>query len=109
MSFRKQLPTSLPPAQVRSALTAVIKKVFGAPNTFTKEGWLNIGLYGYQPDLADSYINTGSEYLCTEIFLPLGLAESDEFWSSPAMPWTAVKVWSGQNSVGADHALDIRQ
>lgn len=109
ISLRKQLPASLPPAQVRSALTAVIKKVFEAPNAFTKEGWLNLGLYGYQPDLADSYINTGSEYLCTEVFLPLGLPETDEFWSAPALPWTSVKVWTGQNSVNADHALDIRQ
>jgi hypothetical protein len=109
ISLRKQLPASLPPAQVRSALTAVIKKVFDAPNTFTKDGWLNLGLYGYQPDLADSYINTGSEYLCTAVFLPLGLPETDEFWSSPSMPWTSVKVWSGQNAVPADHALDIRQ
>ena len=109
MAWRKQLPSSLPPAQVRSALTAVIKKVFDAPNAFTKDGWLSIGLYGYQPDLADFYINTGSEYLCTEVFLPLGLPETDEFWSLPSMPWTSVKVWSGQNSVPADHALDIRQ
>lgn len=109
MALRKQLPASLAPAQVRSALTAVIKKLFDAPNTFTKDGWLNIGLSGYQPDLADFYINTGSLYLCTEIFLPLGLPETDEFWSSPAMPWTSVKVWSGQNSVPADHALDFRQ
>ena len=109
MALRKQLPASLPPAQVRSALTAVIRKVFDAPSAFTKDGWLNIGLFGYQPDLADSYINTGSLYLCTEIFLPLGLPETDEFWSSPSMPWTSVKVWSGQNTVPADHALDIRQ
>lgn len=109
VTLRKQLPSSLPPAQVRSALTAVIKKIFDAPNTFTKDGWLSIGLYGYQPDLADFYINTGSEYLCTEVFLPLGLPETDEFWSSPPMPWTSVKVWSGQNTVTADHALDLRQ
>jgi hypothetical protein len=109
IAWRKQLSSSLPAAQVRSALTAVIKKVFEAPNTFTKDGWLNIGLYGYQPDLADFYINTGSLYLCTEIFLPLGLPETDEFWSSPSIPWTSVKVWSGQNTVPADHALDIRQ
>jgi hypothetical protein len=109
ISLRKQLPASLPPAQVRSALTAVIKKVFDAPNTFTKDGWLNLGLYGYQPDLADSYINTGSEYLCTAVFHPLGLPETDEFWSSPSIPWTSVKVWSGQNTVPADHALDLRQ
>jgi hypothetical protein len=109
MSWRKQLPASLPPAQVRNALTAVIRKIFDAPNTFSKDGWLNLGLYGYQPGLADSYINTGSEYLCSEIFLPLGLPETDEFWSSPSIPWTSVKVWSGQNTLNADHALDIRQ
>jgi len=108
MALRKQLPASLSPAQVRSALTAVIKKTLESSSTFTKDGWLNIGLYGYQPDLAESYINTGSEYLCTAVFLPLGLPETDEFWSSPSMPWTAVKVWNGQNTVGADHALDIR-
>ncbi len=106
MTLRKQLPASLHPAQVRSALTAVIKKTIDAPSTFTKDGWLNIGLYGSQPDLADAYINTGSEYLCTSIFLPLGLPETDEFWSSPAEPWTSVKVWSGQDIPG-DHALDI--
>ena len=109
MAWKKQLPASLPAAQVRSALTAVIKKVFDAPNTFTKDGWLNIGLFGYQPDLADFYINTGSEYLCTEIFLPLGLPDTDEFWSLPPVPWTSVKVWSGQNAVPADHALDLPQ
>jgi len=109
ISLRKQLPPSLPSGQVRSALTAVIKKTLESPSTFTKDGWLNIGLFGYQPDLADSYINTGSLYLCTDVFLPLGLHETDEFWSSPSMQWTAVKVWTGQNTVTADHALDIRQ
>jgi hypothetical protein len=106
MALRKQLPEALPPAQVRSALTAVIKKTFESPSTFTKDGWLNIGLYGSQPGLADTYINTGSLYLCSVILLPLGLPETDEFWSAPAMPWTAVKVWSGQD-FPADHALDI--
>jgi len=107
MSLRKQLPASLQPAQVRSALTAVLKKTMESPQTFTKDGWLNIGLYGAQPDLADFYINTGSLYLCATIFLPLGLSESDEFWSAPAAPWTAVKVWSGED-LPADHALDLR-
>jgi hypothetical protein len=106
MALRKQLPEALPPAQIRSALAAVIKKTLDAPNAFTKEGWLSIGLYGSQPGLADSYINTGSLYLCSAIFLPLGLPETDEFWSAPALPWTAVKVWSGQD-FPADHALDI--
>lgn len=105
MALRKQLPESLPPAQVRSALTAVIQKTFGAPGTFNKEGWLAIGLFGSQPDLADVYINTGSLYLSSTVLLPLGLPETDEFWSSPAMPWSSVKVWSGQD-FPADHALE---
>jgi len=107
MAYIKQLPASLPPAQVRCALTAVIKKTLESPSTFTADGWLNIGLYGKQPGLADFYITTGSLYICTNIFLPLGLPETDEFWSAPPLPWTSVKIWNGTD-VTADHALDIR-
>jgi hypothetical protein len=101
------LPKTLHPAQIRSGLTAVIKKTLESSSTFTKDGWLTIGLYGSQPDLADVYITTGSLYICMNIFLPLGLPDTDEFWSAPAQPWTSVKVWSGQD-VPADHALDLR-
>jgi hypothetical protein len=106
ISLRNKLPRSLPPAQIRSALTAVIRKTLESSSTFTKDGWLNIGLYGSQPNLADSYITTGSLYICMNIFLPLGLPDTNEFWSGPAQPWTSVKVWSGQD-VAADHALDL--
>ncbi|TKK69287.1 DUF2264 domain-containing protein [Ilyomonas limi] len=105
-SYRKDLPRSLSPAQVRSALTAVIKKTLNAPGTFNEKGWLNIGLYGTQPALGEFYITSGSLYLCADVFLPLGLSEEDTFWSAPAAPWTSVKVWSGQN-VPADHAMDV--
>ncbi len=106
-AYLKQLPASLPPAQVRCGLTAVIRKTMESPSTFTSDGWLNIGLYGKQPGLADFYITTGSLYICTEIFLPLGLPASDEFWASPPAPWTAVKIWTGMDA-NADHALDLK-
>ncbi|MCJ8164321.1 DUF2264 domain-containing protein [Pontibacter sp. E15-1] len=106
MAARQQLPESLKPAQVRSALTAVLHKTLDAPSTFTKDGWLQIGLYGYQPDAADFYITTGSLYLCAAVFLPLGLPETDTFWSAPPAPWTAVKAWAGQD-FPADHALHL--
>jgi hypothetical protein len=108
VAWRQQLPPSLQPAQVRGALTAVIQKTLSAPNTFTKSGWLNIGLHGHQPGMADFYITTGSLYLCSAIFLPLGLPETDPFWSAPAAPWTAVKAWTGQE-FPADHALDLHR
>lgn len=106
ISLRKKLPYSLHPAQVRSALTALLKKTLESPSTFTTDGWLNIGLYGNQPGQADFYITTGSLYICSEIFVVLGLPDTDEFWSAPAEPWSSVKIWSGTD-VPADHAMDI--
>jgi len=108
MCFKKQLPAGLAPAQVRGALTAVIRKTLGAPSTFNEKGWLSIGLSGNQPGLADVYITTGSLYLCADIFLPLGLPPSDDFWSGADMPWSSVKIWNGQDAV-LDHALDIKK
>jgi hypothetical protein len=55
--------------------------------------------------LGETYISTGSLYLCTAAFLPLGLVAEDRFWSGAAIPWSAVKVWSGAD-FKADHALD---
>ena len=104
MALRKQLPQQLKPAQIRCALTAVIKKTMLAPGTYTKDGWLNIGICGSQPDLADVYNNTGSLYICSNIFLPLGLPETDEFWSGVPIDWTEKRIWNGED-VHGDHAL----
>ncbi|MEJ7589516.1 MAG: DUF2264 domain-containing protein [Ferruginibacter sp.] len=105
LAGRKKLPPVLKPAQVRGALTAVIKKTMEHPETFTREGWLRIGLYGAQRDIADVYNTTGSLYLCALILLPLGLPATDSFWSSPAASWTAQKVWNGID-IPNDHAID---
>lgn len=107
MALRKQLPSQLSAAQVRCALTAVLQKVLDAPAAFTDKGYLTLGLSGNQPDLADSYINTGSCYLASVIFLPLGLPSTDEFWTSPAEDWSSVKIWNGED-FPADHALDLK-
>ena len=104
MAVQHQLPEHLSPAQVRCALTAVIKKVTEAKGMFDDNGWLRIGLYGHQPSLAEGYISTGSLYLCSAILLPLGLPESDLFWGAPDEDWTAKKVWNGVD-LPADHSL----
>lgn len=106
MAWRKALPAQLSPAQVRCALTAVIRKTLESPATY-KNGWLTIGLYGEQPDLADFYNNQGSMYICTNIFLPLGLADTDPFWAGPPAKWSAQKIWSGENFAN-DHSVDLR-
>lgn len=104
MALLKQLPDALTPAQVRSALTAVIRRMIEAPGTFDAQGWLHIGFCGHQPAIGERYISTGSLYLCSAGLLPLGLPPTDEFWSAPAESWTAQKVWSGEDLV-CDHAL----
>jgi hypothetical protein len=104
ISLRRKLPEGISPEQVRSALTVVMRRMMEVPNTFDERGWLTVGFYGHQPSIAESYISTGSCYLCSAAWLPLGLAASDPFWSGAAKPWTSKKVWSG-DPVSADHAL----
>lgn len=104
MALRDELPQGIKPSQVRAALTAVIRRTLGAADTFDADGWLQIGLAGHQPALAEPYISTGSLYLCTFVFLPLGLPAAHPFWSGPDTNWTACKIWTGQN-LPADHAL----
>jgi hypothetical protein len=102
LALHKQLPESLPPGQVRTALTATIRRTLSAPGTFDANGWLTIGLSGHQPSLGEGYISTGSLYLCTTAFLPLGLPASDPFWTQPDMPFTGQKAWGGED-LHADH------
>ena len=104
IALMKQLPEELKPAQVRSALSAVITKMISAPDTFDKNGWLQIGFCGHQPGVAEEYISTGSLYLCTVGLLPLGLPADDAFWTAPAEYWTNKKIWSGME-VPIDHAI----
>ena len=98
------LPDGIDPAQVRSALTAVIRRQLAVPGTFDTDGWLKVGFAGSQLKMSEDYINTGSIYLCMAVFLPLGLPADDPFWSRSSADWTARKAWSGVD-VGADHAL----
>lgn len=100
-----ELPEQLKPSQVRCAMTAVIRKMVEAPGTFDDAGWLRIGFCGHQPSLAEAYISTGSLYLCAAALLPLGLPPAHPFWSMPATRWTSQRLWFGDISLPADHAL----
>ena len=94
-ALRHALPAGVSPPQVRGALTAVIRRTIEAPGTFDADGWLRIGFCGHQPGIGETYISTGSLYLCAVALLPLGLAPSDEYWSAPPQPWTSVRAWGG--------------
>lgn len=67
--------------------------------------WLVPGVCGSQPGLAERYVNTGSLYLCTTVFLALGLPETDDFWKGEEEPWTSKKIFGGEY-VNADRAIE---
>jgi len=102
-SLLNNLPEDVSPGQVKSAMSAVIRKMTEMPGTFDENGWLKIGFCGAQPGI-ETYISTGSLYLCSEALLPLGLSPDHDFWTSPFTGWTSRKAWSGQ-AFPIDHAL----
>ena len=104
IALRRQLPDGVSPGQVRSGLTAVMRRVMQAPGTLDRDGWLQVGFCGHQPEIAEPYISTGSCYLCSAAWLPLGLPASDSFWTEKSTPWSARKVWGGE-SIQPDSAL----
>lgn len=95
-ALMEKLPDGVQPAQVRCALTSVIRRLFDGQQNFDKAGWLILGFNGHQPMVADYYTSTGSLYMATLAFLPLGLPAGNVFWTAPPAPWTAVKAWNGE-------------
>ena len=99
------LPEELPASQVRCALTAAVQRGMQNPSMFDENGYLRPGIDGFQPSMAEEYISVGSLYLCMAVFLPLGLAPDDAFWTGEELPWTARRIWSGIDTM-RDHAKD---
>lgn len=99
-----ELPAPLTGPRVRAALTAVMRKTLEAPGTVGQDGWLTVGFCGHQPHLGETYISTGSLYLCATVLLPLGLRPGDAFWAGAAEDWTARRIWRGEDAA-ADHAI----
>lgn len=90
-SLLKMLPKDATEGQVRSAMTAVMRRMLDAPGTYDDGGWLSMGFCGAQKGAGEYYLCTGSMYLASTIFLPLGLPAGDSFWTTPAADWTTKK------------------
>jgi len=103
VALLEKLPSSINPAQVRCALTAVIRRQM-VKETFDKDGWLTLGFCGHQPGVAEDYVSTGSAYLCTFVYAALGLPADNPFWTAPAEKWSSQRVWSGL-PIERDHSI----
>jgi hypothetical protein len=105
LALENNLPAGVLPSQVRPALTAVFKRVF-VKDTFNANGLLTLGFVGAkQSNIADYYSNTGSMYLASFAFMPLGLPASHDFWTSDPTNWTQKKAWNGE-VFPKDYAVD---
>lgn len=96
VALRGCLPEFISEAQVRCALTAVHRNMYEGDQNFDKNGWLVLGFNGHQPNIADDYTSTGSLYMATLSFLPLGLPANHSFWTSEPQKWTSQKAWEGE-------------
>ena len=120
LAWRKQLPQELHNGQVRAAITAVANRMFfgqvenpaktakALSKNYNAGGFLTIGFVGPHPNVADWYTNNGSLYMTSLAFLPLGLPETDPFWTDPAEKWTSKKAWEGDD-FPKDHKWDINR
>lgn len=97
VALREKLPAHVSPAQVRCALTAVHRNMYEGDQNFDTNGWLVLGFNGHQPEAADGYTSTGSLYMATLSFLPLGLPADNPFWTDAPADWTTKKAWKGEH------------
>ncbi|MGN7784042.1 DUF2264 domain-containing protein [Niabella sp. 22666] len=94
-ALMQQLPEWVSPAQVRCALTKVFYNMYEGNQNFDNKGWLVLGFNGHQPMMADQYTSTGSLYMASLGFLPLGLPATNKFWTDAPADWTSKKAWGG--------------
>ena len=105
VALMEKLPAFIEPAQVRCGITKIMHNMYDSNINFDTNGWLVLGFNGHQPMVADTYTSTGSLYLATLGFLPLGLPATNKFWSDPPADWSSKKAWSGQ-SIKKDYKVD---
>ena len=99
------LPKPLTNGGVRSCLTKVINNMFKIKGNFDEKGFLNLGFVGHQRSIANAYSTSGSTYLTSLIFLPLGLSSNHPFWVDPPQQWTSQKAWTGKSFSIDNHII----
>jgi hypothetical protein len=92
LAWQKRLPQKIDPATARDVLYAVSEKTL-TNGSYRADGFLNIGLKGADPAMGEGYVSTGSLYLASAAFFPLGLSDKDDFWTWPAVSWTQKRIW----------------
>jgi rhamnogalacturonyl hydrolase YesR len=107
MALHKDLPAAVKPSAARGGITTAMRRMIEAPGTFDENGWLRLGVVGFQPGVQETYNATGSLYMCLLGLVHLGLPADDPYWTDPPVAWTQQRIWSGQD-VSRDRSLERR-
>ena len=104
-ALRRALPEGVAPAQVRGALTSVIRRSCRRTGHLRRrrlaEDWI---LRPATRRRRDATSPPAASICAPSACCRSGLPPSDEFWSAPSQPWTSARAWSGQ-AFPIDHAL----
>ena len=90
LAWRNWLPEELSNGQVRTAMTAVIQRMFGDGRNFNTAGFLTLD-QRFPAGISDYYTNNGSLYMASLAFLPLGLSCDRSVWTDASQSWTSKK------------------
>lgn len=96
MGQYQELPAGIINGQVRAGLTAIMEHMFAGNDNFNEKGFLVLGFKGHQPGIADVYTDSGSLYMTSLAFLPLGLPATHPFWTDASRDWTSKRAWTKQ-------------
>ena len=93
LAWRGWLPKELPDGQVRAAMTAVIKRMFGDDRNFNEKGIFNFRIQWQAAEYFRLvYEQMASSYIWQSLaFLPLGLPADHTFWTSSLLKIGPVK------------------
>lgn len=94
MSYENLIDDSLTRSGIKNALSEVLFLSFEQYSIFDENGTLTKGITCEQSSVVENYISVGSLYMCSVIFIALGIVESDEFWQGNNM-WTSKKIVKG--------------
>lgn len=97
MSYEGLIDESLSPSGIKNALSQVLHQNFEQYDIFDNNGTLIKGITCEQSSVVESYISVGSLYMCSVIFIALGIDEEDEFWQGDDL-WTSKKIILGMEA-----------
>lgn len=94
--LKKQTPKNINLGKLKRGLNLLITRQLEDRDLYTNQ-WLNVGYVGHQKNLGENYITTGSLYIASLVFAPLGLHPNEDFWITSESATTSEQIINDKN------------